>query len=525
MSSGADLTGVIRHLQANDSVPDSELLTRYTRHRDEAAFAAVVERYGGLVLGVARRQLAGNQNADDVFQATFLALARSANRLSEHIPLANWLYTVALRQARKARARESRRATVEQSLPPRPPTGDPLDAITGRDLLRLIDEEVARLPEKYRLPVLMCCVQGLSREDAASRLGVTGGRLKGRLERGRRRLADRLAARGLAPILVLGTVVVPAELQARTVSLTANPWAKSIAPNVAALVHSGGVRGWALAAAVALVPFGLAGWAIGLTPNPREEASPVAALADPPANPLPPAAEVRFGTARYRHGTEITTLAVSADGKRAVACSGQHWLGGIRGYDLTDGRALFTISGEFRHAESIALSPDGRTVAVKQWKKIGLFDAATGEHVRTIDHGPQPNGISTSSPWLTFSPDGKTIAYIGGHGDNAGKEITLVNVETGNVVGKLMTGHMVYGVSFSPDGKRCVGGGHDNDKGGYFARMWDVESRTELRQLRHGDASLRTVAYSPDGKTIAGGGDGGWLRIWDAETGKELHSL
>ena len=291
MSSGAALTGMIRHLNRGDAAPDSELLTRYAHHHDEAAFAAVVERYGGLVLGVARRQLAGSQNADDVFQATFLALARSANRLHEHTPLANWLYTVALRQACKARARDHRRTALEQSLPPRPASADPLDAISGRDLLRLIDEELGRLPDKYRLPVLLCCVQGLSREDAAARLGLSGGRLKGRLERGRKRLADRLSARGLAPIVAFGTVIVPAELQARALSVAANPWSKSLPPAVVRLVARSGPRGWVLAATVMLVPFGLAGWAIGTAPKERAVTSPMIAIADPPAGDVPDAGQ------------------------------------------------------------------------------------------------------------------------------------------------------------------------------------------------------------------------------------------
>src|SRR5205807_7260787 len=124
--------------------------------------------------------------------------------------------------------------------PPRPEAGtDPLDEITGRELLRVVDEELERLPDRLRLPVLLCCVQGLSREDAARRLGWSDGAVKGRLERGRRRLAARLAARGLAPSAVLlaplAVVAVPGELLARTVELIAAPWSKAVPPVVAAL--------------------------------------------------------------------------------------------------------------------------------------------------------------------------------------------------------------------------------------------------------------------------------------------------
>src|SRR5438445_9609124 len=174
MSSGPALTGVIRQIrsQTGDELADTELIARYLGAGDEAAFAAVVQRYGGLVLGVARRQLADSHRADDVFQATFLALARTAARLGTRTPLANWLFTVALRQARKLRGREVRRASVEHAAAARSEAhADPLAVISGRELLQLIDEEVARLPERFRLPVLLCCVEGLSREDAARRLG------------------------------------------------------------------------------------------------------------------------------------------------------------------------------------------------------------------------------------------------------------------------------------------------------------------------------------------------------------------
>src|SRR5438128_12607357 len=112
MRSGEILTGVVQSLRARlgDSPTDLELLARFAQARDEAAFTALVGRYGGLGLGVARRQLADRQRAEDVFQATFLALARPAPRLGRPATLANWLFTVALRLARQARDAAARRA-------------------------------------------------------------------------------------------------------------------------------------------------------------------------------------------------------------------------------------------------------------------------------------------------------------------------------------------------------------------------------------------------------------------------------
>src|SRR5262245_21627008 len=125
MSSAADLTKAIRRLQpaSADRPSDRELLDHYARGHDQDAFAMLVRRYGPLVLGVAQRQLADNHRAEDVFQATFLALARSAAKLGRKPTLANWLYTVALRQARKARGRAARRKSVELEAPHRAQVG------------------------------------------------------------------------------------------------------------------------------------------------------------------------------------------------------------------------------------------------------------------------------------------------------------------------------------------------------------------------------------------------------------------
>src|SRR5205085_10833546 len=112
--------------QFGDTSSDMELLARYRHSRDESAFAAIMQRHGGLVLGVARRQLADRQQAEDVFQATFLALARQSARLGQPQSLVNWLYTVALRLARKAQVRAARRTAHHRLLTPPGPSPDPL---------------------------------------------------------------------------------------------------------------------------------------------------------------------------------------------------------------------------------------------------------------------------------------------------------------------------------------------------------------------------------------------------------------
>src|SRR5262245_51881913 len=224
MRSGEVLDGVVRQLrrQLGDGPTDGELLAQFANSRDEAAFAALVRRHGGLVFGVARRQLGDRQSAEDVFQVTFLALARQAPRLGRPVSLVNWLYTVARRHARKARLAALRRTARHKQLTPSAPSPDPLSEITARELLGVIDDELARLPETYRLPLLLCAIEGLSREEAAARLGWSPGAVKGRLERGREMLRTRLEARGLAMPAVMATPLatdayaVPAALIAAT---------------------------------------------------------------------------------------------------------------------------------------------------------------------------------------------------------------------------------------------------------------------------------------------------------------------
>src|SRR5947209_2729617 len=133
-------------------VSDDVLLTRFAADRDEAAFAELVRRHGPLVRGVARRRLGDSHEADDVAQATFLALARKAHRLAGR-PLAGWLFTVAYRLANKARIKLARSAAPPSDVPT---NADPLDLLTARELVAALDDELTRLPERYRLPLVLC---------------------------------------------------------------------------------------------------------------------------------------------------------------------------------------------------------------------------------------------------------------------------------------------------------------------------------------------------------------------------------
>src|SRR5262245_13770812 len=155
------LLRTLQHLRTAGAAPadDGQLLDRFARLRDESAFAELLQRYGRLVLGVARRQLADRHAAEDVFQATFLALAHGAARLRRSGPLAGWLYTVAYRLARKERARAARRPGALTADPATASaSADALAQVSGRELVQILDEELSRLPQRYRLPLLLCGV-------------------------------------------------------------------------------------------------------------------------------------------------------------------------------------------------------------------------------------------------------------------------------------------------------------------------------------------------------------------------------
>ncbi len=190
-----------------DPTADADLLARFVAARDEAAFAELVRRHGPMVLRVCRGVLRDGHDADDVFQATFLVLARKAAAIRKGDSVASWLYGVATRAAVQARADASRRRRHEQRASAMPPSDPTLD-LTVRELHAILHEELHRLPEKYRAPLVLCYLEGLTQEEAGRRLGWSKGATRGRLDRGRERLRMRLAQRGVELTAVLGMASV-----------------------------------------------------------------------------------------------------------------------------------------------------------------------------------------------------------------------------------------------------------------------------------------------------------------------------
>jgi RNA polymerase sigma factor (sigma-70 family) len=286
---------------AAGGVTDGDLLLRFAHDRDEDAFAALVDRHGPLVLGVCRRVLPDPNDADDAFQATFLVLARKAGAIGQPERLANWLYGVAFRVARKARANAARRRARQQQVPamqaPEP------DREAERDeLCRVLDDEVRRLPDRFRAPLVLCYLQGKTREEAAAQLGWSVGAVKGMLERGRLRLRARLARRGvvmaeaaLAAVLSEGALSasVPAALGARTVKAAVLFVSGQAAAGSAAVLAEGALRAmWITRVTItvgAVLALGLAGagavaLAVGGRPDePKKSDPPQGAAQNPEA--------------------------------------------------------------------------------------------------------------------------------------------------------------------------------------------------------------------------------------------------
>jgi RNA polymerase sigma factor (sigma-70 family) len=225
---------------------DSQLIERFlTGPRDEAqaAFANLVDRHGALVMGVCRRLLPDLNDADDAFQATFLVLVRKAHSIARKDLLANWLYGVAYRTARVARARAARRRAKEKQMMDVLGARSTEDVAGCGDALELLDEELCRLPEKLRIPVVLCELEGRSRKEAALWLGIAEGTLSSRLARARTLLRDRLAKRGMA----LGAGALAAGVPHDGSAAAVRPALANATVQAALQFATGGVVPWSVA--------------------------------------------------------------------------------------------------------------------------------------------------------------------------------------------------------------------------------------------------------------------------------------
>jgi RNA polymerase sigma factor (sigma-70 family) len=253
-SQPSDVTRYFRRavlLYDGAGLSDGQLLECFLQRREEAALAALVHRHGAMVWGVCQRVLRNSHDAEDAFQAAFLVLIRKAASITSRELFASWLYKVAYRTALKARAASARRRLKERQVTAMPER-DGVPPEHERDWQPLLDEELSRLPDKYRVPIVLCDLEGKTRKQAAQQLRCPEGTVAGRLARARSLLARRLTQRGvalsggaLATMLAqdVGAAAVPAAVVTSTIkaaTLVAAGQAAAtgaISPQVAALTE------------------------------------------------------------------------------------------------------------------------------------------------------------------------------------------------------------------------------------------------------------------------------------------------
>jgi RNA polymerase sigma factor (sigma-70 family) len=560
----ARLDNVLRHLRTLASpsygTTDGDLLHRFLTGQDQQAFATLVHRHGALVLGVCRRVLRQQQDAEDAFQATFLILARKAGSIRKPGSLTSWLHGVAYRMAMDAKRRASRRRTHEARAEAAPPQ-DPSREAAWREVQAVLDAEIQRLPDRLRMPFLLCCLEGHGRAEAARQLGLKEGTVWSRLTQARKQLQQRLARQGITLSAVLATAAlsggaseaaVPTGLAASTARAAVAAGGASSAGGVSAQVIGmveRGLRSMAMARlklglVLALTVGLLAGGAAILTrqlpaatpppqqaagperapkgAEPREAKAPVDRLGDP----LPPGALVRMGTVRMRHREAVSSVVFLSDGQHLATAGGDGW---IRIWQPTDGKETLRLGDGKGQPAAIALSPDGKVLAEANGEVLRLWDARTGKELRripceTVQHHPLP---------LVFAPDGAALATVA-----KDHSIRLYQAATGKetlTLPPLSEG--VRCLAFAPDGKSLLAATGQGQGGAI--RVWELPGGRLVREVALRSSKglrVRPLIFAPDGRTLAvecatweqvkkGTGTSFFtqyrLALWDVATGRE----
>jgi RNA polymerase sigma factor (sigma-70 family) len=499
---------------------DRDLLARFTSQRDQAAFAELVRRHGSLVLGVCRRVTGHADDADDAFQAVFLVLARKAGRIARPDLLGNWLYGVAVRVASRARRSAARRRAREVAVSSLP---DPArECASGLpDLGPILDEELAALPEWYREAILLCDLRGVSREEAALILGVPEGTVSSRLANGRKKLAARLARRGVSLsvaglVRVVGQaqagVSVPNELLTKTCGLVADWSAGGAVPGPLMRLAEGGfaVRKTLLfgvlmlaAAAGAVVA---AGSGDQRTPvEPPKQAHAAKAQPDARGRGEEKAAERPAYTSqpRMRLASDLTVgnlqsirwspdgTLIAVQGRMAVMGQGHVAVVAVTAPWLRPNGGELPASAQFplgANSQLIGFTPSGNGLITDQRE----YQLVSGYHrlrfmkteftpERAVVHDEEPRMIDLDSDethGYALMADGKAYRTIAFERDGTGapRKIAVreVDTSTGKTVKSLMKiDHAQH--ALSPNGKRLAA----LDKDGNVV-MYDVDRGARL---------------------------------------------
>lgn len=407
----ADGSSIISHLRRTlradvlECAPDEELLERFVAQRDEAAFAALIRRHGPMVWGICQRALVHRQDAEDAFQATFLVLVRKAATIGRRKLLANWLFGVARRAASNLRAMRARRARHER-LCADPPDIPVIRESHGGDTRVALDEELARMPAKYRLPLLLCGLEGMTHAEAGKHLGWPTGTVAGRLSRGRELLRSRLLRRGitasaavltnaLAPDVALTAVppqLVATSLRSAAILVGGKSAAVGLSPTVTSLMHYVLMKLFlarlcATAALMAALAISLAGAGAVWHSKP----SPKVPLADPaslPQKPIhaaatPPVAASAPGSSAIRLPTDANAVVLRMD--RSVDSSPGPgmvltiYADGRVVAEIPDGLASLSPIDLTRYARDHVRAPDAGKRSEAQRRKVIEGRISAGE--------------------------------------------------------------------------------------------------------------------------------------------------
>jgi RNA polymerase sigma factor (sigma-70 family) len=366
-----------RAVEADADLNDGALLERFLAQRDDAAFEVLLQRHGPMVLGVCWRVIGDvdSHAAEDAFQATFLVLARRAASIRDPASLASWLYGVAQRIACRARAQAAIRRQREKEAAIAMRRCETLDDLTWQELRGVLDEEIGRLPEKYRAPVVLCLLEGKSYDQAAKELGCPKSSLASRLSKALELLRGQLTRRGIAlSAAALATALTEKATAAPVPALLGLSILKAAASVAAGEALAAGIlstRAIALAEEAMKTMIGIkmkvvalaltlclaagaafAGYDAWLRHTTPEQLAPVV-LGDPqkkdaagPAvdlhgDPLPDGAAGRLGTVRWRHAGLTTFAAFLPDGQSVLSTGMDNT---IRTWEYPSGKELRRIS-------------------------------------------------------------------------------------------------------------------------------------------------------------------------------------
>jgi RNA polymerase sigma factor (sigma-70 family) len=502
--------GKVRSLPGSElsGVSDRQLLERFTAQRDEAAFAGLVERHGRTVWAVCRRLLHREQDVEDAFQGAFLVLARRAASIRKAEAVGSWLYGVAYRiamrakrQAQECNLREKDAAEVKEESPA-------WAEAACRELQRLLDEEIQRLPGKLRQPFVLCYLEGMSRAEAARELSWKEGTVGGRLAEARALLQRRLARRGvtLSAALAAGTLATTAAAPASVVQAAvtaglapagspspASPAAVALARRHMRALQSARVK-TVLVLALLLGPLltvsALTAWQLGAGLTQQQ-----APIFDADIFVPPP---VALGTAIDER---VFAVAFTPDGSKLITAGGDP-IGQIQIWDAASLKNLTTLRG-ISGVQSLAMALDRPVFATGDRRgQIKLRDAATGEEQASVD------GHSNGVACVAFSRNGQLLISVGR--DHAVRLWDGHDLKKRKAfLGPLPTSSLA---AFFAKGRAVAIGSRD-----LGALLWDVETGQAIRTM--GVHRALAVAVSPDDKLVATGSSDGRVMLWNAETG------